>query len=137
MAIEKYIIDKSDLTALLRGECLAIQPKGQIKGFCVEIAGNLTNGDMIKAMFPNGDLHDYDYYDGYVIYEINYADCKFDKTWWNAPYKAESAEISKIKSEYLVMDEYGYTDKELVQTVNMLIDKVNELNALIQHKSRE
>lgn len=46
-------------------------------------------------------------------------------------------EISKIKSEYLVMDEYGYTDKELVNTVNMLVDKVNELNALIQHKSRK
>ena len=45
--------------------------------------------------------------------------------------------ISKIKSEYLVMDEYGYTDKELVDTVNMLVDKVNELNALIQHKSRK
>ena len=45
--------------------------------------------------------------------------------------------ISKIKSEYLVMDEYGYTDKELVDTANMLVDKVNELNALIQHKSRE
>lgn len=53
MAIEKYIIDKSDLPALLRGEELAIQPKGNIKGFCVEIAGNLTNGDVIKAMFPN------------------------------------------------------------------------------------
>ena len=35
------------------------------------------------------------------------------------------------------MDEYGYTDKELVDTVNMLVDKVNELNALIQHKSRK
>lgn len=43
--------------------------------------------------------------------------------------------ISKIKSEYLVMDEYGYTDKKLVDTVNMLIDKVNELNAQMQHKA--
>ena len=52
--------------------------------------------------------------------------------------KAESEDkISKIKSEYLVMDEYGYTDKELVDTVNILVDKVNELNALIQHKSRK
>lgn len=32
-------------------------------------------------------------------------------------------QINKIKKEYFVMDEYGYTDKEL-------IDKVNELNAL-------
>lgn len=35
MAIQKYIIEKSDLTTLLRGEDLAIQPKGNIKGFCV------------------------------------------------------------------------------------------------------
>lgn len=47
---------------------------------------NATNGDAIMAMFPNGDLHDYDYCDGYVIYEVNYADCKFTKDWWNAPY---------------------------------------------------
>ena len=45
-------------------------------------------------------------------------------------------QISKIKSEYLVMDEYGYTDKELVDTVNILVDKVNELNAQIQHKAK-
>ena len=50
-------------------------------------------------------------------------------------YKRESEDkISKIKSEYLVMDEYGYTDKELVDTVNMLVDKVNELNAQVQHR---
>lgn len=74
MAIEKYIIDKSDLTALLRGEDLAITPKGHIRGFCVEIAGNLTNGDVIKAVFPN---------------EPDFRN-DFDEDWWNAPYKAES-----------------------------------------------
>ena len=31
------------------------QPKENIKGFCVEIAGNLTNGDVIKTIFPNID----------------------------------------------------------------------------------
>ena len=39
-------------------------------------------------------------------------------------------QINKIKSKYLVMDEHGYTDKELIDKVNELIDKVNELNAL-------
>lgn len=43
--------------------------------------------------------------------------------------------ISKIKSEYLVMDEDGCTDKKLVDTVNMLVDKVNELNAQMQHNT--
>ena len=50
---------------------------------------NATNGDMIEAMFPNGDLHDYDYYHGCVIYELNYRDFKFDRDWWYAPFKAE------------------------------------------------
>ena len=76
MAIEKYIIDKSDLTALLRGEDLAIQPKGNIRGFCVEIAGNLTNGDVIKAMFPSMEID---------------AGTQ-TKDWWNTPYNAETNE---------------------------------------------
>ena len=44
-------------------------------------------------------------------------------------------QISKIKSDYLVMDENGCTDKKLVDKVNELIDKINELNAQMQHKA--
>lgn len=88
MAIEKYIIDKSDLTALLRGEDLKIQPKGNIKGFCVEIAGNLTNGDMIKAMFPSVEVKEKN--NGYEVYfGIGTAIQYFNYQWWNAPYKAD------------------------------------------------
>lgn len=94
MAITKYIIDKSDLAALLKGEELAIQPRGNIRGFCVEIAGNLTNGDVVKAMFPNAtfyeDTHGYGYvYSDVVRCKENYM-MTYDKEWWNAPYKAES-----------------------------------------------
>ena len=95
MAIEKFIIDKSDLAVLLRGEDLVIQPRGNIRGFCVEIAGNVTNGDMVKAMFPNAtfyeDTHGYGYvYSDVVRCEENYM-MTYDKAWWNAPYKkAES-----------------------------------------------
>ena len=94
MAVEKFIIDKSDLSALLRGEELAIQPRGNIRGFCVEIAGNPTNGDMIMAMFPNAtfyeDTHGYGYvYSDVVRCEENYM-MTYDKEWWNAPYKKES-----------------------------------------------
>lgn len=92
MAIEKYIIDKSDLTALLRGECLAIQPKGQIKGFCVEIAGNLTNGDMIKAMFPNAWKSNYIDSDNKCTLYIGDDELEVDIDWWNAPFKTESEE---------------------------------------------
>ena len=83
MAIEKYIIDKSDLTKLLRGEDLPIQPMGNIKGFSVEITGNLTNGDMIKAMFPNELLTSIT---GTLWWGDNMS---FNKDWWNAPYKRE------------------------------------------------
>lgn len=88
MAIEKYIIDKSDLTALLSGEDLAIQPKGNIKGFCVEIAGNLTNGDVIKALFPNAENIRVD--GGYPLNYIIEGEWHRNlKEWWNAPYKAD------------------------------------------------
>lgn len=88
MAIEKYIIDKSDLTALLRGEDLKIQTKGNIKGFCVEIAGNLTNGDMINALFPNAKNIRVD--GGYPLNYIIEGEWHRNlKEWWNAPYKED------------------------------------------------
>lgn len=86
MAIQKYIIDKSDLRALLRGEELAIQPRGNIRGFCVEIAGNVTNGDMIKALFPNISVAIHDN----TVYTDLDDEVWFNLEWWNAPYKAES-----------------------------------------------
>lgn len=38
---------------------------------CVEIPDNVTNGDVIKALFPNE--HDFE--------------TDFDEDWWNASYK--------------------------------------------------
>ena len=51
-----------------------------------------TNGDMIKAIFPNSKEYDND---GDVRYKIeidfDYSFCSyFDEVWWNAPYKSES-----------------------------------------------
>ena len=90
MAIEKYIIDKSELAALLKGEVLAIQPpKGNIKGFYVEIEGDLTNGDMINALFPNAKNIRVD--GGYPLNYIIEGEWHRNlKEWWDAPYKAES-----------------------------------------------
>lgn len=53
---------------------------------------NATNGDMIKAMFPNAQI---DYHkanelvEEYVTFYINDCDTCQDYTleWWNAPYK--------------------------------------------------
>lgn len=96
MAIEKYIIDKSDLTALLRGEDLAIQPKGNIRGFCVEIAGNLTNGDVIKAMLNPYKVCEYEYSVHVYLTEEDFWKADYmincSTNWWNTPYKTESEE---------------------------------------------
>lgn len=94
MAMIKYIIDKSDLTELLKGKVLAT-PKGNIRGFCVKIAGNLTNGDMIKAMFPDAQI---DYHEksnlGYItVFAKDCDTCQdYSYDWWNAPYQSESEE---------------------------------------------
>lgn len=93
MVIEKYIIDKSDLTKLLKGEDLLIRPTGNIKGLCMDITGNPTNGDIIKLLFSNGKEYD-TINDGCIRFEIeidfDYSYCSyFDEVWWNEPYIRE------------------------------------------------
>ena len=46
----------------------------------------ITNGDMIKAMFPNNIISTEAY--GYYVPEFN-CGTFFDEDWWNAPYKRE------------------------------------------------
>ena len=58
------------------------------------IPRGVTNGDVIKVMFPNGKEYDND---GDVRYEIeidfDYSFCSyFDGVWWNAPYKGNLSE---------------------------------------------
>ena len=48
----------------------------------VVIPDNATNGDMIKAMFPNEEIIESD---GACVYVG--AKKRFDKDYWNAPYK--------------------------------------------------
>ena len=45
----------------------------------------MTNGDVIKAMFP-------------VEVWLQMKAREFNKTWWNAPYKAESEEVKGVHS---------------------------------------
>ena len=51
---------------------------------------NATNGDMIKAMFPNIKIHEHektDICDAYIQIDIwDFSIC-VSKDWWNAPYK--------------------------------------------------
>ena len=84
--IEKYIIGKEDLPKLIRGEELPLSQGSKARAFKIEITGNLTNGDMIMAMFPNAKANVFAKevgVKGLDTYSV------FTKKWWNAPYKAE------------------------------------------------
>lgn len=68
------------------GQCLDEMPTVN----AIEILDGATNGDMIKAMFPNIEMwgeskNTLDYSLGGMIHRVL-------KSWWNAPYKAESEE---------------------------------------------
>ena len=59
------------------------------------IPDNATNGDVIKAMFPNTEVDDYDYgkdpvIDVYGIDDTEYITLR--KAWWNAPYQKGNKE---------------------------------------------
>ena len=51
----------------------------------IVIPEGATNGDVIKAMFPNFHTDEM----SHTIW-VGYDDMSFRKEWWNAPYKAES-----------------------------------------------
>jgi hypothetical protein len=59
----------------------------------ISIPEGATNGDMIKAMFPDAKVNNTKY--SYVVevklpYHSKYdTGLLFDKDWWNAPYKKE------------------------------------------------
>ena len=46
---------------------------------------NATNGDMIKAMFPNVSVKIFE-----DMNTVIFGNTQFDLDWWNAPYKKES-----------------------------------------------
>jgi hypothetical protein len=60
----------------------------------ISIPEGATNGDMMKAMFPDAKVNNTKY--SYVVevklpYHSKYdTGLLFDKDWWNAPYKRES-----------------------------------------------
>ena len=85
---KRYIIDKADIHDLLAGKELSLA-QGRESAFCITISGNMTNGDMIKAIFPDVEVKErnnvYEVYFG-----IGTAIQFFNHQWWNAPYEAES-----------------------------------------------
>jgi len=94
--VRKYIIDKSDIHDLLIGRELPLS-QGEARAFCVEVVGEMTNGDVMKALFPNVNFDDMAFYgtcnnkivSNGVTGSISY---DFWKDWWNTSYKAEERE---------------------------------------------
>lgn len=62
-----------DLLYIIRNKAWTPHKDGEI----------LTNGEMIKAIFPNERI-----YRGQFEYWLS-TECTFDLKWWNAPYKAD------------------------------------------------
>lgn len=53
---------------------------------CICITPSATNGDMIKAVFPNGNE---EYRGGLISYHMPKDNCVYEflTDWWNSPYK--------------------------------------------------
>lgn len=89
----KALIDISDRDL----ETLVFQPLKPLPKVNVEnlikilqqgviIPENATNGDMIKAMFPNIEIEEID--DELIVaYKLDVKGTPFYRVWWNAPYK--------------------------------------------------
>lgn len=92
--VQKYIIDKADIHNILTGKEIPLGQGSKARAFCVEIAGGMTNGEVIQEIYrfhsdmncgSNGE---------YVHIWSNDGNCQMTihKNFWNAPYKVESEE---------------------------------------------
>lgn len=100
----------------LEQELILDKIRSEIKGWQDDIHDNENDADEHDFVFDR-------------IFEI------IDEYTTESENSVTNRQISKIKTEYFVVDDYGYSDKGLVDKVNELIDKVNELTALMQHRA--
>lgn len=99
-------IDKSDVNGLvqmgLSGDVIvtAIINNGVSSFPAIPIPKGATNGDTIKAMFPDAEVVEVKYYDGIVShYQVDFGEVNgnqnivnFKADLWNAPYKKGAEE---------------------------------------------
>ena len=81
-----YLILKNDLPKLLKGEELPLE-NGDYRAFQLSILDGLTNGDVVKILFPEIKMwgeseNTLDYSLGGMVHRVL-------KSWWNAPYKEQ------------------------------------------------
>ena len=84
--ITTYIISEIEIAKLLQGgPILCGTDRGIGKTFKIEIAGSFTNGDVVKALFPNAEFAECK---NTIVMRTNFFGLThFDKTWWNVPYE--------------------------------------------------
>ena len=74
-----------------KGESLYKQEVTEQAVDAIEIPEDATNGDMIKAMFPNCEQKEHmnnGYFEMYFDNDLRNASyMRVSKNWWNAPYK--------------------------------------------------
>ena len=80
---EKYI--REEAIEVVEDLCIKQEPTVQ----AVPIPDNVTNGDVIKAMFPNGITSKFVSFMRLVTGDT-YVDCSYE--WWNAPYEPQESE---------------------------------------------
>lgn len=89
--MEKRLADKEEVKKNIRSYIDYLN-KDQVNNICFEIPNGATNGDMIKAAFPNIQFDENKYYD-LELMPGYYNDCLLilvDKNLWNASYKIKS-----------------------------------------------
>lgn len=69
-----------DYSNTLDGRCLAAISEG------TPISDNVTNGDVLKAMFPNIVVEEQSK-DLFIVFNMDFQGTPFYKVWWNAPYQ--------------------------------------------------
>ena len=78
------VYDKNDVDVTFSNWFMDLE---QLTSFdAIPIPEGATNGDMIKAMFPNISIYEHG-----STYSVN-NEYNFNSTWWNKPYKGESEE---------------------------------------------
>ena len=88
MSVMNYILLKDDLPKLLKGEEIPLI-NGENRAFQLSILDGLTNGDVIKALFPNAITETISF-NGIRLCVNNLEKTRiadFTYSWWNAPYK--------------------------------------------------
>lgn len=84
MSVINYILLKEDLPKLLSGEELPLD-NGEHRAFQLTIIDGLTNGDVLKALYP--DIKIWGESEKTLDYSLGGMVHRVLKSWWNADFR--------------------------------------------------